>query len=97
MTWFDSPRRCSVICSLTVTIIADLAVQHLAVLPDPQPALAAAVPYDVGGQFMRGDDEVVGPPGRQAGAKCVRGHRCTQLIQRIAVQRLIKNDLGAAT
>jgi hypothetical protein len=80
-----------------MTIVCDLAVQHLVVSPDPQPATAAAVTYDVGRQFMRGDDKVVGPTARQACLVGMRGNRCPKLIQRIRIQWLIKDDLGAAT
>jgi hypothetical protein len=46
---------------------------------------------------MRGDDEVVGPTSRQACLVGMRGNRCAKLIQRVAVQWLVKDDLGART
>jgi hypothetical protein len=80
-----------------MTIVCDLAMQHLVVSPDPESPAAAAVPDDVGRKLMRGDDEVVGPAARQACLAGVRGNRGPKLIQRIAVQWLVKNDLGAMT
>jgi hypothetical protein len=39
-------------------------MEHLIMFPDPQPTAPAAVAYHVGGEFVRGDNKVVGAPPR---------------------------------
>jgi hypothetical protein len=72
-------------------VVADLAAQDLIRPPDPEPPGPGAVPYGVGGQFVYGDDQIVGPAGRQAGLGGVRGRRGPQGVQRIRVEGLVQD------
>jgi hypothetical protein len=54
------------------SLVADLAVQRLAVCPQAEPSVAGAVAYRVGRQFVRGGDDVVDPLPREPGLGGVR-------------------------
>ena len=72
-------------------VVADLAEQGPVRLPDPEPPVPGAVAHGVGGQFVHGDDQVVGPARRQPGLRGVRRHRRAQRVQRIFVEGLLQD------
>ena len=75
-------------------VVADLAVQRLAVCPQAQPSVAGAVADRVGRQLVRGGDDVVDPLAGQPGLGGVRRDRGPQRVQRVAVEGLLQ-DGGA--
>src|SRR5260221_3293541 len=48
-------------------VVSDLAMQHLIVFPDPQPAAAAAVAHHIGGELVHGDYKGISTALWQAG------------------------------
>jgi hypothetical protein len=76
---------------LGYAVVADLAEQGVVGPEDPEPAVAGAVPDGVGGQFVHGDDQVVGPAWRQPGLGGVRRHRGPQRVQRVRVEGLVQD------
>src|SRR3984957_6341467 len=76
------------------SVVADLAVQRLAVCPQAEPSVAGAVAYRVGRQLVRGGDDVVDPLAGQAGLGGMRSDRRPQRVQRVAVEGLFQ-DRGA--
>jgi hypothetical protein len=78
------------------TVIGDLAVQHLIVLPDPQPTAAAAMTNHISGEFVRGDNNVISTTLRQAGLDGVGGYEGSQPVQRVAIKGLLQDRLDPA-
>jgi hypothetical protein len=75
-------------------VVGDLAAQGRLGAPDPEAAVAGAVAHRVGGQFVDGDDQVVGAARGQAGLGGVRGHRRAQRVQGAGVEGLVQDGRG---